>query len=415
MSQSISDDKSSNASSNEKMNLLIDNVNKITNLHIPYVPVSQREARLLAKPWITKGILKSIRSRNAMYKKLCSVQFQDKELLSMYKKYRNKLSHLKELSKRNYYKKRFEIENKNMANTWKLINELTNKHITKETDKNIEQIETNGKKYKDPKLICEILNKHFVEIGENIAKVNNAQCSPTIFLNNKLINSMVLEDTTIDEIGTIIETLSINKATGHDGISTKVIKMLKSIISPFLCEIVNTSFKEGTFPNCLKIAKVIPCFKKGNKEDPNNYRPISVLTQFSKIFEKIIYVRYVNFFEKYNVISSNQYGFRKGFSTSLAVSDIYENLLYNLDEGYANCCIFIDFQKAFDTVNHQILIKKLEYYGVRGISLRLIQSYLSNRKQYVCMSKNIVSSLLNITCGVPTRFSARTFVVFSLY
>ena len=131
-----------------------------------------------------------------------------------------------------------------------------------------------------------------------------------------------------------------------------------------------------------------------------NYRPISVLTYFSKIFEKVLYGRLNDYFTKNNLLSQQQYGFRNNHSTSLAITDLYESLLQNLDKKLISCAVFLDLRKAFDSVTQSILPSKLEHYGVRGNALKLIQSYLSNRKQYV-QGGNNKSSLNSIISGVP--------------
>ena len=133
----------------------------------------------------------------------------------------------------------------------------------------------------------------------------------------------------------------------------------------------------------FKIAQVIPLFKGGNKEDPNSYRPISLLPAIGKLLEKLIFTRLIKFFSKYNVLSSHQFGFRSSFSTELAVIDIHEKLLNNLDNGLSSCAIFLDLAKAFDSVDHSILLRKLEHYGIRGMPLQLLESYLTNRSQYM--------------------------------
>ena len=160
------------------------------------------------------------------------------------------------------------------------------------------------------------------------------------------------------------------------------------------------SICDGVFPNNLKIAKVVPILKSGDSEIPTNYKPISVLTYFSKIFEKVLYIRLKDYFTKNSLISQQQYGFRNNHSTSLAITDLYENILQNLDKKLISCTVFVDLRKAFDSVIHSILSTKLEHYGVRGNAFKLIQFYLSNRKLYV-QGGNIQSSWSSIISGVP--------------
>ena len=150
----------------------------------------------------------------------------------------------------------------------------------------------------------------------------------------------------------------------------------------------------------LKIAKVIPIFKKGDASKNSNYRPISLLSIFSKIFEKLMHQRLYNFLEVHEILFQMQFGFRNGHSTDHALISLSERIKYTLDSNRVGCGIFIDLQKAFDTVNHTILLQKLSHYGIRGTSLLWFQSYLTGRQQYVSVN-NHSSQLGGITCGVP--------------
>ena len=156
----------------------------------------------------------------------------------------------------------------------------------------------------------------------------------------------------------------------------------------------------STFPDKLKVAKVISLFKKGNPELPSNYRPISLLPVFSKIFEKLMYRRLYKFLDIHKVLYSLQFGFQENHSIDHALVSLTEAVRNTLDNKRLGCGIFIDLQKAFDTVNHRILLSKLEHYGVRGCALEWFKSYLSDRKQYVSVNGSN-SNLLPITCGVP--------------
>jgi len=163
---------------------------------------------------------------------------------------------------------------------------------------------------------------------------------------------------------------------------------------------VNKSFAEGNVPNLLKIAKVCPIYKAGEATKISNYRPISVLPSFSKIFEKLVYNRLISYLTKFSILYEHQYGFRSSMSTSLAILEMVERITDAIDSNKFSVGIFIDLSKAFDTINHKILLNKLEFYGIRGTALSWFTSYLSNRQQYVLFN-GTASPRLPVTCGVP--------------
>ena len=172
------------------------------------------------------------------------------------------------------------------------------------------------------------------------------------------------------------------------------------MITPYIVYLFNLCLTQGVFPDSFKIALVTPLFKGGVRESPDSYRPISLLPSIGKIFEKIIATGLIDFFDKYNMFSPCQLGFRAKLSTEYAVQDIYEKLLYNMDKSLSSCAIFLDLAKAFDTVDHSILLRKLKKYGIRGNVFNLLESYLSGRSQYVKLD-NVCSSLIQIKYGVP--------------
>ena len=207
--------------------------------------------------------------------------------------------------------------------------------------------------------------------------------------------------------------LSSSKACGFENVPNNLYKLITPIISPFLADIFNKSYDLGTFPSILKYAKVIPLHKTGPKHLVNNYRPISLLSPIAKVFEKLLYVRLENFFSCKKVINNNQqFGFRKGYSTELAITDLYNRIIKNTDNGYYTCCIFLDLSKAFDTVNHTILLEKLYAYGVRGSMHSLLKSYLSNRKQFTWC--NNTKSENNTIVWCPSRVNIGSSVFFTI-
>ena len=167
-----------------------------------------------------------------------------------------------------------------------------------------------------------------------------------------------------------------------------------------LRDIINDSFSSGVFSDLMKLAKAIPLYKKSSPKSPNNYRPISLLSVFSKIIEKLMHTRLYTFHEKYNIRHSLQFGFHLKHSTLHALISLTESVKKTIDDGMFGCGVCIDLQKAFDTVNHSILLQKMEHYGIRGTALNWFTSYLSERQQYVSVNGN-TSDQLEISCGVP--------------
>ena len=203
------------------------------------------------------------------------------------------------------------------------------------------------------------------------------------------------------------------KASGPENVPNKFCKLLALIISLYLSNLFNACYESGYFPAVLKCAKIISLHKSGNRYTTNNYRPISLLSTISKVFEKLLYVRLEKFLRQNNAITKHQFGFRQGYSTDMAVADLYSMLQRNNDDGYLTCCIFLDLLKAFDTVNHDILLNKLKKYGIRNNMHQLLCSYLNNRKQYT-KCNSVKSDLTTVLCGV-LQGSTLGPLLFSLY
>ena len=213
--------------------------------------------------------------------------------------------------------------------------------------------------------------------------------------------SFFLAPTNAEEVEAIIKTLKIKKATLSEDIDIRFIKLACPIISPIISDLFNLCIKTGVFPDDKKVAEVIPIFKQGSKINCSNYRPISLLSSFSKIFEKIVYKRVYSYLLRFKLLSPNQFGFQCGVSTSHAISAVYDDLLNNADKKYYSCCLFLDLSKAFDTVHPNILLRKMSHqYGIRGLVNKFFESYLSNRFQYVRIN-NSRSKKAKIIYGVP--------------
>ena len=211
---------------------------------------------------------------------------------------------------------------------------------------------------------------------------------------------MFLTPTDTKEVKELINDLSVNKAKDIYGISVNFVKILANDISPSLCHIFNESFFTGIFPDLLKFAMITPTYKGGSRLETSTYRPVSVLPIFSKILEKLMQRRLTKFLDENKIIYEHQFGFQKNKSTTLAVLDLYSQILQTLEKKKIACSVFLDFAKAFDTVDHEILTKKLEHYGIRGVVNEWFDLYLSNRFQTVKINGKLSNKEL-ITCGVP--------------
>ena len=231
-------------------------------------------------------------------------------------------------------------------------------------------------------------------------KIPQSNTDPLRFVKHDKSSSFFMKSTTTEEILKLIDSLDTKNAPGSDRISCYLIKLTRDIIVPVLCNLFNTCMSVCIFPDVFKIAEVKSLFKGGDKRVRGNYRPISLLPLFSKLFEKVIAKRLRSYFEANNILTYHQFGFRKSHSTELAVTNLYDALLKNLDQKDITCAIFLDLAKAFDSVDHRILLRKLEKYGVRGIPLEFFKSYLSNRWQYVKLNGKC-SDLERIDIGIP--------------
>ena len=259
---------------------------------------------------------------------------------------------------------------------------------------------TNGVITKDAKKIANTLNEYFTNIGTDMSsRLPDPPVPYQQFLKNRQQSSFYLTPTDPMEILKIINSF-LKKSCGPDKIPVKFFKLGAPALSNLLSVLINDCFATGQFPNSLKIAKVFPIHKEGPKDTPSNYRPISILSVIAKLVEKLTYNRLIKFINRKSILTSSQFGFRSAHSTTHAITSIHEKILENVDNNKHTISIYLDLSKAFDSVNHRILLNKLEHYGIRGISLNFFESYLSNRKQFTVVNGE-TSELLNILCGVP--------------
>ena len=350
-----------------------------------------KNRQILRKDWITIGLAKSCATKQFLYENFKANS--TKSNWDSYIEYSRILDRLKDKAKYDYFSRKFDENKDDLKKTWRLINSILGR---KRHNKLLTFPEEDA---------AHNFNKYFVSVASDLVKKsypNNTQDDSFYnYLGNCNIDeNNYLKDVTFDEkdIAYFISNLSNSKTTYF---APKVLKLVTQNLSRILCKLFNKCAFEGYFPKELKVAKVIPLFKnKGEISDICNYRPISMLPVFSKIFEKLLHKTITDHLDSNSILNDSQYGFRKKRSTLHALLDATENIYKSVDLKLFTVGIFIDFSRAFDVINHDILLKKLSHYGIRGQLLKLIECYLANRKQYVSYGGK-ESVQLSINCGVP--------------
>ena len=370
-------------------------ISDLNNLYRECFPLTTKyvSSKRLRKPWISSGIINSIKTKSR-YFKLYKQGIIDEQLN---RKYRNCLNATIRQAKKNYYVNTFNSCQSNIKKTWELIKHLLSKKSKSSTIRNII---VNNSEISENSEIAEHLNNYFADIPRILNnQIATSNTNPYDSVKVNQTTSAFFYPVSACEVETIIQNLK-NTSNRINEIPVKLLKELASIISGCVANLVNASICSGIFPECLKYAKIVPIHKKGDPKNMSNYRPIALLPTISKIFEKCISTRLLHFFTKSDSIFPRQFGFLKGRSTADAFLALVE-YIYNCLNNKEHCIgIFIDLTKAFDTVNHGILLGKLERYGVRGLPLRLLSSYLKDRKHSVTIN-GYCSSQRIINVGVP--------------
>lgn len=370
----------------------LDSFKNILKLCTVYIKIKRKKRK--RKEWMTNGILNSINTKNDLFQEIIK-RPNNIQLKNQYKYYKNKLTNLIKKAKKDHYKNKINEKNDSKS-MWNIVNEITGKNITKHNITEIRQ--ESGHLVHDNKKMANIFNKTYTEIGESLASKISQQNRN--FENSNVANSIYLTPTNMNEIEQIIKTLKNKKSPGIDGIRAEDIKPVSKVIKEPLCYIINKIIETGECPSAFKTTIITPIFKNGDKLYATNYRPISLITCFAKIFEKVIKIRLVKYISKYNLISEDQYGFQKNKSTQNAVLSLTNKIYAALDGSKKSLCMFIDLAKAFDTVSHELLLKSLDNFGIRGPVLKIFDSYLVGRKQCVRINDSI-SYFETIKYGVP--------------
>lgn len=352
------------------------------------------------KPWITAGLINSIHHRDKLKKEL--IRNFSYHLKAEFTAYRNNLNKLIKKAKNDYFQNKINESQGDYKKIWDIINDISNSKRNK--DDNINSLyNSNNIEIKENREKANLMNNFFINIGKEMAdSIKNKHANnPTLASEEIIINeSFFLAPVTKNEIITSISKLKNKSASGPDGISVNIIKSVHIYILTPLQHIINLTFSTGKIPSQWKASIVTPIYKSGDKKLCTNYRPISVISNLAKIFEHCLKNRLIEFLDKHKILTDRQYGFRKQLCTEDAVIDLIKYVVNSLENNKKCLGIFIDLAKAFDSVSHDILIRRLENVGVRGITLTLFRNYLSDRLQCVKIC-NTLSESLKVNTGVP--------------
>lgn len=344
-------------------------------------------------PWVNDVVRKESRKKRLLFSLSRNGAISNK----FYKDNCKPIQRTIQKEKNNYYLNR--INDKNSKSKWSCINKLTNRNpVSHDT---INELKINGETVIEPQKIADELNKHFSTIGEKTASsIPPSNISYSAYLRNPNPHAFKFFKINTNEVLSAIKGVKSNSKYPLYEIPPFIFKKTADIISNPLSFIFNKCINGSYYPSSFKTAKVIPLPKTGDKTDINNYRPISILPFLNKVFEKIIFKRLINFLSKHNILSKNQFGFRKNHSTTHALHAILHKIYESLNSKKFASLLYLDLSKAFDLVSKFILLEKLEFYGVKGKELDFLNSYLTNRLQFVSCN-GVKSGTRLVNTGVP--------------
>ena len=383
---------------NEIFKYYQDQLLAVINKHAPYITLTKKQMKWKHKPWISRHIQNLLKEKDHIYSKYIKMNKSN----FWYIRYRSLCNIVKsEISsnKRKYFNWYFNSNIHNSKKIWKGINEIINNKSSKDNEEIY--LNEDGNIITDQKTVANKFNKFYTSVADKLVrKLGNPTTKFQDYLKNPNKHTIFLNETDPGEVATLIHKLDTTKSGDIYGINARLIKDAGPSMATNLSIIFNLSLQSGIFPQLLKTAKVIPIYKAESKMLTSNYIPISLLPIIGKLLEKIIFARLTNFIQKYSILFKRQHGFQTGKSTEHAHIDIQNSILNSLEKKETPCCLFFDFAKAFDTVNHSILLQKLNHYGILGNALQLIESYLTDREQCVQVN-NITSDFDFIKHGVP--------------
>lgn len=368
--ETIKSDKCANTNFNE----FHKKISNILDFTIPKTKIFLKNKK--KNTWLTKGLKISCKTKRLL--KIFISQTSNTILNEYYKKYEKMLKKSVATSKKLDYKNKMKKSNNIMKTMWQIVKERTNKTIQK-CKKNI-NLNINNTPTENPYSVANHFNNFFTSVGNTASDTRKPPGRPVLCPTE---NSVFIHSTNVDEVKALIRKLKNKMSSGIDDIPPILLKQCADELASPLTILINQSFSEEIVPDLLKIAIVKPLHKKDDKSDCNYYRPIALLSTFSKIFESAMCKRIYGFCEKFQILNESQNGFRKGRSTTLAVFKYVNEILKLINNKQNAIGILLDMSKAYDRVSYEVLLKKLYGIGVRGMAHNWFDSYLKNRIQYV--------------------------------
>ena len=328
--------------------------------------------------------------------------YHKKKDMENYRKWRNIVTELIRNAKVEYYRESI-TQNKCTSDIWKQLKEMT---TTKTNNFTINHMTHKGATSQNQEEIANMYNDYITGISDILKNKESLPFNENVlsdYVNSKiplLQSDFTLDYINDDQVLRLLSTLNVNKSSGTDNLGPRILKLCAPIIYKVVAYLINLSIKTSIFPDKLKEARITPIHKKGDKSEPCNYRPISILPTLSKIFEKHMASQIKNYVSEFNLLQKEQSGFREHHSCMTALTKMTETWLSEMDSGNLTGTVLLDFSKAFDLVNHNILLHKLKVYKFSEQTLALLKSYLLGRTQEVRIGK-FDSEKRNILAGVP--------------
>ena len=369
----------------------------ITSILDTMAPVRKIQVRSRFAPWLSTETKRLMRARD--YAQQRAAESKKTEDIKEFKNLRNCVTNRLRQEKKNWKQTKLQDCSQDTGKIWKSILGWLNW----KTSGAPTQIFYNGVLENKPFRIATCMNEYFISKVNSI--INNLPISDSDPLKTLLVKDIRLEPFQLrpahpDTIDKIIKALKNSKSAGVDFLDTAAIKLISDDIVPAITHIVNLSIMYSKFPAAWKHAKIIPLHKKDDILNPKNYRPVAILPILSKILERVIFEQVVEYFDKNHLFHPNHHGFRKNHNTCTALLQMYDGWVEAAERGELTGVCMLDMSAAFDVVNHELLLKKLRLYGFNQTSLTWMTSYLSSRKQSVCIDGTL-SSPLEISAGVP--------------